>query len=315
MKCHSTPLLSATAAIGLLFGAQAAALTIVYDFTDGSPSATTNEFEDAGVTAGDVVTDTPGVVAGPSDVYERLQRNLRDSQEVTFTITIEIGSTPISLTEMSFIDGIHTREGTNDTFSQWDLGVSTGSLTPDIVTNSVTSGVNPDFTSKSNTIALEGLTNLSDTEVTFTFVVNYGVSPDFSAQGNNVNRNAFIDDLTFTGTLGPVERFALRISPNEADFDFEWDSQDGKVYDLLSSLDLGTPVAEWPVYEVGEMVYEGIPAAGSITTLTAVPSTDPHRFFAMRETAAPPPPPLLDVDFEEDDGGFTASADEGTAWE
>ncbi len=104
---------------------------------------------------------------------------------------------------MSFIDGIDTRQGTNDTFSQWDLSVSFGSLSPDIVTNSVTSGGNPDFTSKSKIISLDGLTNLSNTEVTFTFVANYGVTSDFSGGGNNVNRNAFIDDLTFTGIIIP----------------------------------------------------------------------------------------------------------------
>ena len=126
-------------------------------------------------------------------------------------------------------------------------------------------------------------------------------------------------DDTFTVTpMATGSPFPLAIRPNATtpgSYDFEWDSQEGKVYDLLSSVDLSTPVAEWPVYGVGEMVYEGIPAAGSTTTLTAVPSTDPRRFFAMREADAPPPPPLLDVNFEDDAGGFTASADEGTAWE
>ena len=131
---------------------------------------------------------------------------------------------------------------------------------------------------------------------------------------NLSNRQGVMDNFEITADV-PVPPFVLRISPNGDDFDFEWDSQDGKVYDLLSSVDLGTPVADWPVYDDGETVYAQIPATGSTSTLTAVPSTDPRRFFAMRETAAPPPPPLLDVDFEEDDGGFTASADEGTAWE
>ncbi len=131
---------------------------------------------------------------------------------------------------------------------------------------------------------------------------------------NITGRGAVIDQFEITADV-PVPPFALRISPNGDDFDFEWDSQDGKVYDLLSSVDLSTPIADWPVYEAGGMVYEEIPSAGSTTTLTAVPSTDPHRFFAMRETDAPPPPPLLEANFEEDDGGFTTSADEGTAWE
>jgi hypothetical protein len=96
--------------------------------------------------------------------------------------------------------------------------------------------------------------------------------------------------------------FQLTITPNGGNYDFSWESQPGKAYDLLTSLDLATPVAEWPVYDA---LYEGIPSAGETTTLTAVPSADPRRFFAMREFDAPPPPPLFAWDFEDDNGGFT----------
>ena len=48
--------------------------------------------------------------------------------------------------------------------------------------------------------------------------------------------------LTESGRAG----FQLVITPNEANpgtCDFTWESRDGKVYDLLSSTDLSTPVS------------------------------------------------------------------------
>jgi hypothetical protein len=92
-------------------------------------------------------------------------------------------------------------------------------------------------------------------------------------------------------------------------YDFEWNSQPGKVYDLVSSTDLATAPASWEVYDPdgpgGNDPYGDIPSAGDTTTLTAVPSADPRRFFAMRERDAPPPPPVFSADFETDGGGFT----------
>lgn len=125
-------------------------------------------------------------------------------------------------------------------------------------------------------------------------------------------------EIRFGATTNPSDGvFPFTIRPNEAtagSYDFEWSSQPGKVYDLLTSTDLADPISEWPVFDDGVTVYEAIPTAGETTTLTAVPSADPRRFFAMRETDAPPPPPLFELNFEEDDGGFTASTEEGTSW-
>ena len=102
--------------------------------------------------------------------------------------------------------------------------------------------------------------------------------------------------------------FQLTIAPNTSPdlYDFSWDSQPGKAYDLLSSSDLATPVLEWPVYdpdgEGGNDPYVDIPATGATTTLMAVPPSGPVRFFAMIEKDGPP---LFFADFEEDNGGFT----------
>ena len=122
----------------------------------------------------------------------------------------------------------------------------------------------------------------------------------------------------FEASADAAPTFPLIITKNPdtpGTFNFEWASQPGKLYDLLTSTDLADPISKWPIYEHGETVYGAIPTAGETTTLTAVPSTDPSRFFAVREYDAPPPPPLLSADFEDDNGGFTTSTDSGTAWE
>jgi hypothetical protein len=134
----------------------------------------------------------------------------------------------------------------------------------------------------------------------------------YTAEGEQVFLNAI---AALTGGFPPEDQFQVRISQNGADFDFEWDSQPGKLYDLLASTDLATPIADWPVYDDGVTLHDEIPSAGGTTTRSAVPSADPRRFFAIREYDAPPPPPLLFADFEgDDDGGFTVVTPVGSAW-
>jgi hypothetical protein len=131
---------------------------------------------------------------------------------------------------------------------------------------------------------------------------------------NLTNRQARMDNFDIRVNL-PAEPLVLKITPNGPAYDFEWNSQPGKIYDLLTSTDLATPIVNWPAYNDGVTLYENIPATGAATTLTAVPSSDPRRFFAMREQDAPPVPPLLTADFEETHGDFSASKTAGTDWE
>ena len=142
-----------------------------------------------------------------------------------------------------------------------------------------------------------------------------GQAVPFTDEGKQVFLNAI---AALTGGFAPDGPFPVTITRNSdtpGTYDFEWESRSGKLYDLLTSIDLATPVASWPVYEVGETVYGAIPSAGETTTLTAVPSGDPSRFFVVREYDAPPPPPLLFADFEENDGGFTVvTTGAGSAW-
>jgi hypothetical protein len=101
----------------------------------------------------------------------------------------------------------------------------------------------------------------------------------FSARFTDGSEGIFVATIT---TL-----FKLTITPAIAPatgFDFTWYSHPGKVYDLVTSTDLVTPVSEWPVHAA----YSDIPATGTTTTLTAVPVDGPQRFFAVIEKDAPP---------------------------
>lgn len=88
----------------------------------------------------------------------------------------------------------------------------------------------------------------------------------------------------FVATIAAL--FKITITPAIAPatgFDFTWYSHPGKVYDLVTSTDLVTPVSKWPVHAA----YSDIPATGTTTTLTAVPVDEPQRFFAVIEKDAP----------------------------
>lgn len=99
----------------------------------------------------------------------------------------------------------------------------------------------------------------------------------------------FFDNIQVevTPDLSTPSTFQLVITPNASNYDFSWDSLPGKFYDLITSTDLATPIADWPVYDPdgpGDAAPLGnISSAGNTTTLTAVPSSDPRRFFAIRE--------------------------------
>jgi hypothetical protein len=82
--------------------------------------------------------------------------------------------------------------------------------------------------------------------------------------------------------------FAFSILPNTmtpGNYDFTWTSQAGKEYDLVSSTDLSTAIATWPVWD-GRT---GLPATPPENVLAGVPGGgDTRRFFALVEKDAPP---------------------------
>lgn len=75
----------------------------------------------------------------------------------------------------------------------------------------------------------------------------------------------------------------LNISRNGLNYDFQWDSSFGKVYDLVSAPDLSQSVSTWEVYESPLMTYENIAASATGTNaLIDVAVTDKKQFFALR---------------------------------
>lgn len=124
---------------------------------------------------------------------------------------------------------------------------------------------------------------------------------------NTIGNRIIFDDVTFEVVPGSASSLQLVITPDTTDeqYNFEWNSQANKVYDLVTSTDLATPIAEWPVYMPqgggDPAMYADIPATGTSTTLTSVVSSDPQRFFAVVEKDAPP---LFSEDFEISNGGF-----------
>ena len=107
-------------------------------------------------------------------------------------------------------------------------------------------------------------------------------------------------EIQFGGTPAPQPAglFQLIITPNGSNYDFTWDSKNGKLYDLVSSIDLSTPIPEWPVYGG----YQNIPGAPPKNLLENVAPNGDKRFFAVIEKDAPP---IFNADFEADNGGFT----------
>jgi flavin-binding protein dodecin len=78
---------------------------------------------------------------------------------------------------------------------------------------------------------------------------------------------------------------ALKIAPHGTNYDFNWASRPGKLYDLVSSTTLDTSPATWPVWQ-GHGNLTSNPARSN--TLTAIPGGgDPRRFFCVIEKDAP----------------------------
>ncbi|MEM1085179.1 MAG: BNR-4 repeat-containing protein [Verrucomicrobiota bacterium] len=130
-------------------------------------------------------------------------------------------------------------------------------------------------------------------------------------QGNSNSISGFAQGIQLEGSVvaGVPETFPLVITPTvgtPGNYDFEWESMEGKVYDLLSSTDLSTSPETWSVY----LGNENIAATPPINTLTDVTgSGDPARFFAVVEKD--PPLPGFEV---APDGLWTWFTDERSVW-
>ena len=93
-----------------------------------------------------------------------------------------------------------------------------------------------------------------------------------------------IDRITLTAAEATTLPIVLKIFRNGANLDFEWNSQSGKLYKLVSSEDLSTAINTWSPYFDGVTTYENIAPSGTGTnTLLNVIPLGPRRFFAVIE--------------------------------
>lgn len=194
----------------------------------------------------------------------------------------------------------------------------TQTITPyaqDLFSTTVTMRADFTFTSDGN-IEVEGKLITADGEVTkvtttllaadypgsyFGFVTrararNYVEGGANTPEGRSLPWVMDYKTFSFTG-LG------LTITTNAgtpSNFDFAWDSKEGKLYDLVSSTDLVGPADTWPVWN-GQ---SDLAATPPLNTLTDIPGGgDTRRFFAVVEKD---PPPIFEESFDAAGPGLPA---------
>jgi hypothetical protein len=108
-------------------------------------------------------------------------------------------------------------------------------------------------------------------------------------QGASGTAGAYIDKMQLSVNTGVVSApLALKISQSGDNLNFEWNSQAGMQYDLVSSSDLSTNPSTWLPYNDGVTTHENIAASGTGTNnLTGVLKVGPTRFFSLIEEPAP----------------------------
>jgi len=122
-----------------------------------------------------------------------------------------------------------------------------------------------------------------------------------------IDPNPVINAIIVTEILPIAPTLAIEAINGGSDLRFTWDTEDGKIYDLLSDTGLTEDPGTWAPF---------------VTNLESSPyempvPTDPVRFFAMIKKD---PPPLLEENFDGINGpgvpdGWTTSGANGTAWE
>jgi len=153
-----------------------------------------------------------------------------------------------------------------------------------------------------------------DTNAEFINVATGAFVPDdshtfiISARVGGANETLLIDNLCIL--TGPPTKTQFELRNVGSDLEFTFDSEAGKVYDILSSTD---PEAEpdsaaWAVWQAD------IPATAPVNVETFARPADARRFFVIREKDAPP---FFVEDFESGQGDWTTGvkdANGNTAW-
>jgi hypothetical protein len=188
------------------------AATIAWNFNNNDGVASTNELAGDGVVANTATFVASGGGVTASFGNQRAQRNLGTASSLgtaTFTFTIDIGSTPISLTDLAFIAGVQSSAGTvTDNYYKWEIDISvSGASASETVFEYYAFGTRANV-STPESVTLSGLENLSNTSVTFDFTGYYGTNDEYSG-GQNTSRWTFIDDVTFTAAVIPEPTTAL----------------------------------------------------------------------------------------------------------
>lgn len=115
-----------------------------------------------------------------------------------------------------------------------------------------------------------------------------GTNENYLGLYANVSQSGAVFDNFVVEATAEAIPLVLEIQSNTDDFDFEWRSEEGVQYDLVSSTDLSTDPSTWDPYNDGvNPVYENIPSEGATTTLTGVMKDEDKRFFALIKKDAP----------------------------
>ena len=153
-----------------------------------------------------------------------------------------------------------------------------------------------------------------DTNAEFINVATGAFVPDdshtfiISTRVGGANETLLIDNLCIL--TGPPTKTQFELRNVGSDLEFTFDSEAGKVYDILSSTD---PEAEpdssaWAVWQAD------IPANAPVNVETFARPADAKRFFVIREKDAPP---FFIEDFESGQGDWTTGVNDAngnTVW-
>jgi hypothetical protein len=144
-----------------------------------------------------------------------------------------------------------------------------------------------DLTGHDNTTNFGSVSFYQGTADTGNLLGTYNYTADYSFDAIGLSQaeyNGTYSGLKLEQAGTGATAMQLVITPhasNPGNYDFEWNSQAGKVYDLVSATDLSTAPTTWPVWDAQSNIASG----GATTTLSDIPGGgDLKRFFAVVET-------------------------------
>lgn len=121
-----------------------------------------------------------------------------------------------------------------------------------------------------------------------TVSVRAGDSVGFRIGGRNFDSTSLLDGVlritNFAVVELPGEAIEISLTRNEGNpetWDFEWPAREDKLYDLLSTTDLSSPLENWDVREAD------IAPEGPRARLEAVEVDDAERYFVVVEKSSP----------------------------